>query len=126
MDGTSFTRDVSVGVSLDLSIPPGNECLAGGLVGCSALGLALSSLVPDVSASCADDGGGGCDCTFDGTSGGDSTGTYTVDRTAGRLVIDPTGDAITYDYCIQEGILTARETDSQGLEDQVVQVYACQ
>jgi hypothetical protein len=126
LDGTTFTRDVTINVSVELSIPEGNECLGSGLIGCGTLGATLGALISDLSAACTDDGSNGCTCTFEGTSQAENTGTYTVDRAAGQLVIDPSGDAITYDYCIEEGILTARETVGQGFEDQVVQVYACQ
>jgi hypothetical protein len=126
LDGTSYSRDVTVIVFVEFSIPEGNACLLGGVVTCGALGTTLGALIDGLSVGCADDGSNGCTCTFEGTIAGVNEGTYTVDREAGRMVIDPTGDAITYDYCVQEGIFTARETEGQGFEDQVVQVYACQ
>lgn len=63
------------------------------------------------SATCSDDGNGGCNCNITSTTNDDSSTSYTVQ---GDTVV--TGDGNSYDFCVSGGSMTYRHSSGDSVE----------
>ena len=74
--------------------------------GCTALQSAIGG-----TATCSDDGSGGCNCNITSTTNDDQIDSYTVQ---GNTVV--TGDGNQYDFCVSGGGMTYRHSNGDSAE----------
>jgi hypothetical protein len=115
-DGTTLTRSVAFNISLDLHLPP--VCTGHGAVACSTIAFIIGT------PTCTDDGSDGCDCVLTADISDESSASYTLD---GNEIVTDLGLATErrWEYCVADGVLTARESGRAVAEEAVVQVYSC-
>jgi len=104
-DPVTITRSTEVSFSATLGVPV--ECKPGG-ASCAQIGTGLVALAGLKTASCVDDGAGGCTCEITNTLSDAASDAYT---TAGNtLTTGAGGTARTFDYCVAGSEIAYKET----------------
>jgi hypothetical protein len=126
LDGETFSKWLYLYHEITLQIPEGSACLDEEVVDCPQVGSDLAALDSSVAAYCVSDSANGCDCLFIGGTESSTSGTYTVNRSSGRLTLNE-GEGV-YDYCVQGDFMTMRQASGSGSgsgsEEDIVQLYA--
>jgi hypothetical protein len=122
LDGTHYSRTVTVHQSYEVLLPAGNFCRGDQSSDCSELASMVALLGYDLSGTCVSDGAGGCECAFAGETVSTSSGTYTVDRAAGELDAHGDDGDYLYDYCVEGERMTGRRRTGSDIETGIVQL----
>jgi hypothetical protein len=107
--GGNVTRSYTVTGSATVDVPSSCTEVAGG---CSGVESAIAG--GSTTASCTDDGSGGCTCAVGSTASDDSESTYTVE---GNQIL--TGDGNAYAFCVEGGTMSYSHTSGSSPEQGV-------
>lgn len=115
-NATTITRATEVKVTGKFNVPESCKMVVGT---CATIGAALQALAGIDTATCADDGAGGCDCAIADTRLESSSNGYT---TSGTTLTTTASTPQTYEYCVDTNKVSYQETTGGKVQPYVVEL----